>query len=77
MSRKGQIVIPVKIRRKYNLRQGDRFLVRDKGGTIILEPLERHPLLGLRGAFKEKKDLVGALLRERHAERAREEKKRV
>jgi AbrB family looped-hinge helix DNA binding protein len=52
LSSTGQLVIPSEIRDKYDLRKGDRFLVRDVGGKIVLEPLPRHPLLELRGAFK-------------------------
>ncbi|NPV52587.1 MAG: AbrB/MazE/SpoVT family DNA-binding domain-containing protein [Firmicutes bacterium] len=77
ISRKGQIVIPGKIRQKYNLRQGDRLLVKDEDGKIIIEPLERYPLLRLRGAFKGGADLTRVLLRERQLERAREDNERA
>lgn len=72
VSKKGQVVIPVEIRRKYNLQQGDRLAVKDMDGRIVLEPLERYPLLSLRGAFKDGPSLTRALLAERAAERAKE-----
>ncbi len=73
LSDKGQIVIPSEIRQKYDLQKGDRFLVRDEDGKITLERLERHPILGLRGAYRGLGDLTSALLRERRADREREE----
>jgi len=75
LSSTGQLVIPSEIRDKYDLRKGDRFLVRDVGGKIVLEPLPRHPLLELRGAFKSKASAVDLLLREREEDRIREDGK--
>lgn len=77
LSGKGQIVIPKQIRQKYNLRQGDRFMVKDENGKIILEPMERYPLLQLRGAFKGKRRLTQILLQERRLEKARGDNKYV
>jgi len=77
LSGKGQLVIPSEIRNKYNLRKGDRFLVREEAGEIVLHPLERHPLLDLRGAYKGGTSLTQALIRERQSDRAKEEDKRV
>ncbi|RJQ09530.1 MAG: AbrB/MazE/SpoVT family DNA-binding domain-containing protein [Bacillota bacterium] len=77
LSGKGQLVIPSEIRNKYNLRKGDRFLVREEAGEIVLRPLERHPLLELRGAYKGPSSLAEALIRERQSERAKEDDKRV
>lgn len=73
LSEKGQLVIPREIRVKYKLSKGDRFLVREEAGKIVLEPLPRHPLLELRGAFSSDVDLVGQLLQERQKDRAKEE----
>lgn len=75
LSDKGQLVIPSEIRAKYNLSKGDRFLVRDVEGKIVLEPLPRHPLLELRGAFKSETDAIKLLLREREKDRIREDGK--
>lgn len=73
LSEKGQLVIPSEIRAKYHLGKGDRFLVRDQAGEIILKPLERYPLLDLRGAFKSETSLTEELLRERQKDRAKED----
>ncbi len=72
VSKKGQIVIPAVIRQKYNLKQGDRLAIKDLDGRIVLEPLDRYPLLAMRGAFKDGPCLTKMLLVERSAERSRE-----
>ncbi len=38
MSNKGLVVIPAKIRRKLNLKQGDTLFIEEKEGTIKLKP---------------------------------------
>jgi len=72
LSAKGQLVIPSEIRDRLDLQKGDRFQLRVEAGTIVLEPLERHPVVALRGAFRGGVSLTEALLRERMADRARE-----
>lgn len=72
LSAKGQLVIPSEIREKLDLQKGDRFRVRVEAGAIVLEPLERHPVVALRGAFRGGVSLTEALLRERSADRVRE-----
>jgi len=39
LSRKGQIVIPVELRRKYNIDYGDKIELMDIGGEIVIIPL--------------------------------------
>lgn len=75
LSEKGQLVIPSEIRTKYGLSKGDRFLVRDVDGSIVLEPLPRHPLIELRGAFRSGAGAVDLLLREREKDRVKEDGK--
>lgn len=77
LSGKGQLVIPSEIRNKYHLRKGDRFLVREEACEIVLQPLERHPLLDLRGAYRGGTSLTQALVRERQTDKAKEDDKRV
>ncbi|MGQ9532081.1 MAG: AbrB/MazE/SpoVT family DNA-binding domain-containing protein [Desulfotomaculales bacterium] len=75
VSEKGQISIPVSLRRRYGLKKGDRLVVEDADGAIVLRPLPRHPLLALRGRLKGagKERLTDLLLKERAAEREREQ----
>jgi len=73
VSRKGQVVIPAELRRKYGIDKGSRFEVHDKGGRIELEPITRNPIIGLRGKYKGKDRLTEALLQERAEEKSRED----
>lgn len=74
ISEKGQISIPVALRRRYGLKKGDRLAVEEAGGAIVLRPLPRHPFLALRGRLKgaDTERLTDLLLKERAADRERE-----
>lgn len=74
VSEKGQIAIPVVLRKRYGLKKGDKLSVEEVDGAIVLRPLSRHPLLSLRGKYKNKgqEKLTDILLRERRLERERE-----
>ena len=41
VTRKGQITIPVELRRKYSIREGSLVLVEDAGDGILLKPIPR------------------------------------
>ncbi len=41
VTRKGQVTIPVELRRKYNIREGDLVLMEDLGDGILLKPIPR------------------------------------
>lgn len=73
LSEKGQISIPVFLRKRYGLKKGDKLAVEEVDGSIILRPLPRNPLLSLRGKYmSEDEKLTDILLKERRAERERE-----
>jgi len=74
ISQKGQISLPAVLRKRYGLKKGDKLIVEDKDGSIMLKPLPKHPLLDLRGKYssKGKKRLTELLLEERKADRKRE-----
>ena len=56
---KGQITLPVEIRRRYGLRPGDEIAFRvDQDGARIL-PLRKRPLTELRGMFPAKRPYPG------------------
>lgn len=76
ISEKGQICIPVSLRRRYGLKKGDRLALEEVDGAIVLRPLPRHPLLALRGRLKGAggERLTDLLLKERAAEREREQR---
>jgi AbrB family looped-hinge helix DNA binding protein len=49
---KGQIVIPVELRKKYGITGGTRIIIIDTGEEIILRPLTPQYLKNLRGSLK-------------------------
>jgi AbrB family looped-hinge helix DNA binding protein len=72
ISQKGWVVIPAKLRKKYNLKPGDEVHVVDYGGVLSLIPASNNPIKRGRGILKGAKSLTDALLAERKMERERE-----
>ncbi|NTV34716.1 MAG: AbrB/MazE/SpoVT family DNA-binding domain-containing protein [Deltaproteobacteria bacterium] len=71
-SSKGQIVIPVEIRRKLGIKPGQRVtltLIEDKA---VITPLPMDPIKALRGTLKGEPSMTKDLLRERKEEIKRE-----
>jgi len=65
---KGQVVIPVKIRNKYNIKSGTEVAVIDRGGEIILKPLLKEPIKAGKGMFKGGQSALKALMDSRAEE---------
>jgi len=65
---KGQIVIPVALRRKYGIKNGTKIIVTDAGDSIILKPVTEQYLKNLQGSLKGKGGLK-TLLDERRKDR--------
>jgi AbrB family looped-hinge helix DNA binding protein len=75
---KGQLVIPAKLRRKYNIKRGTRVNFIEEGGQIIMQPVTRELIRSFRGVFKLKpgeKPATQELLEDRAADKRREEAK--
>lgn len=70
MTVKGQLVIPSKIRRQLGVKQGTRIQVdvEESGHRIILTPITREYVQGLRGKYRGK-GLLKALAAEKKKER--------
>ncbi len=78
-TKKGQIVIPSKIRRQFEIKEGTRIQidVDEKQHSIILKPITKEYIYSLRGKFKGKglmKELMGEKKRERELEWLRNRK---
>ena len=74
VSQKGWVVIPAKLRDKYQWKTGDRVKVVDYGGLVSLVPLLRHPEEEGMGSLQTRgRSLLRALGRTRNAERRREQ----
>ena len=65
---KGQIVIPSRLRQKYDMKEGTRIQIIDDGEQIILKPITPEYVHRLRGLLKGKGGMK-ALLEDRRRER--------
>ncbi len=65
---KGQVVIPVKLRRKYGIKEGTRIVWTDTGDSIIIRPITREYLRNLRGSLKGS-DALEVLMEERQKDK--------
>ena len=73
---KGQLVIPVAIRKKYKLKGGTRVAVGERNGQITLTPNPYDALLALRGCLSHiEDDVEGWWIEEKRKEREREDAK--
>ena len=74
---KGQLVVPLRIRRRYGIKPGTRVNFVEEGDRIIFQPVTREYISSYRGIFKPKpgaKSVVRELLEERRAEREKEDR---
>ena len=69
-SKKGQIVIPSKIQRQFDIKEGTRIQidVDEKDRSIILKPITREYIYSLRGKLKGK-GLMKELMEDKKRER--------
>ena len=76
VSSKGQIVLPVELRRKYKIEAGSEVAIVDYAGALYLVPIPEGDALGhLRGLLKDTGYSSEQFIAERRAERDREEEK--
>jgi len=71
-SSKGQIVIPVEIRRKLGIKPGQRVTLTLIEGQAVITPLPQDPIKALRGTLKGLPSMTRDLLRERKKGKKRE-----
>jgi AbrB family looped-hinge helix DNA binding protein len=71
---KGQVLIPVALRRKYGIKPGTRIEVYEENGRIILQPITREHIRRVRGMFKGS-GMLKVLLAERKRDRELEDGK--
>ncbi|NBC64383.1 MAG: AbrB/MazE/SpoVT family DNA-binding domain-containing protein [Bacteroidetes bacterium] len=72
ITKKGQIVIPAKLRKKYNIDPGTTIHVEDKDGKIVLTPITPEYIRSLRG-ITEGSGALKMLEEERRKDRDRED----
>jgi AbrB family looped-hinge helix DNA binding protein len=66
---KGQLVIPARLRRRFGIKKGTMVTFTEDDGRIIVQPVTREFIRGLRGSLKGGPSALAALLEERQRER--------
>ena len=69
--RHGKAVVPIEIRERHNIKDGDQLVWIDDGQTIKVIPVPADPIKALRGSGKGQ-NLTTKLLEERRKDRERE-----
>ncbi len=67
---KGQLVIPARLRRRFSIKKGTIVAFTEDNGRIIVQPVNREFIRGLRGSLKGEPSALAGLLEERKRERA-------
>jgi AbrB family looped-hinge helix DNA binding protein len=75
LSSKGQVVVPLEIRRKYGLRAGARIAFVDNDDQVVLDINPFDEILKLRGALKGKPSAAKMLDEQRKRDRALERRR--
>ena len=65
VSEKGWVVIPQEIRERFGLKKGDKVVIEEYGGVIVVVPASRNPVKETAGMLKGNASLLEALLEER------------
>ncbi|HUJ71634.1 MAG TPA: AbrB/MazE/SpoVT family DNA-binding domain-containing protein [Verrucomicrobiae bacterium] len=76
---KGQLAIPAKLRRKFNIKKGTRVNFLEDGGQIIMQPVTRAFIDSVCGMLKRKsggKPVTQELIEE-HAEEVRRDEEKI
>lgn len=71
VTRRGQTNIPAAIRRRHDIKEGDRITWLDDGENIRIVPVPADPIRALRGSGRGR-SLLTALLRQRRQDRERD-----
>jgi len=71
ISSKGWVVIPAELRKKYDLKPGDKVHVVGYGGVVSLVPHPSDPVAYAAGLVKGRPSLTRALMEEHRRERGR------
>ncbi len=66
---KGQIVIPVKIRRKYGMKNGSKVAFIEQGDKLVIQSLDKEYFNKLAGILDEKGKMLKSLMEDKKKER--------
>jgi AbrB family looped-hinge helix DNA binding protein len=67
---KGQLVVPARLRRRFGIKRGTLVAFLEDDGRVVLQPVTREFIRGLRGSLKGGPSALKVLLGERQRERA-------
>jgi len=66
---KGQVVIPAPLRRRLGIKKGSVVSFVEENGRIVMQPVTREFIRGLRGSLKGRPSALEHLMEERKRER--------
>jgi AbrB family looped-hinge helix DNA binding protein len=66
---KGQIVVPVKIRRKFGIKKGTKIAFIEQHGKLIIQPLDKSYFESLAGILGTEGKLLKSLMEDKKKER--------
>ena len=72
---KGQLVVPVRIRRKYGIKPKTKICFIERNNEILFQPVTKEYIRGIRGLLKSDVSITQELLKERARDKKREETK--
>jgi AbrB family looped-hinge helix DNA binding protein len=72
VSAKGQIVIPSKLRRKYNIKKGIKLNIEERDGELVLKAITPEYIKKISGVLDTNGKLSKLLLKERSQDMERE-----
>ncbi len=72
---KGQLVIPARLRRRYDIQPGTKICFIERENEILFQPVTKDYIRGVCGLLKSEDLVTKDLLKERTKDKQREEKK--
>jgi AbrB family looped-hinge helix DNA binding protein len=66
---KGQLVIPARLRKRFGIKKGTLVSFVEENGHIVMQPVTREFISGLRGSLKSGPSALDVLMEERKRER--------
>jgi AbrB family looped-hinge helix DNA binding protein len=66
---KGQLVIPARLRKRLGIKKGTLVSIVEENGRIVVQPVTREFIRGLRGSLKGGPSALDDLIEERKRER--------
>jgi AbrB family looped-hinge helix DNA binding protein len=73
---KGQLVVPARIRRRFGIKPGTEVRFIEREGEIVFQPVTKEFIRSLQGSLRDEGPATTELLRDRAADRKREEERR-